>query len=148
MMKVILNTDVKSIGKKGEIINVSDGYARNFLIPKKLAVFATDGSIKETTVQQKKIAENKAKELAKAKELSKNLKGKLITITTTVGASGRLFGAVTNKEIRNTLKEQFSIILDKKKIDLKEPIKQLGSYPVKLKLYPNVAVEITVVVTE
>ena len=148
MMKVILNADVKSIGKKGEIVNVSDGYARNFLIPKKLAVFATDGNIKKTTVQQEKIAENKAKELAEAKQLAEDLKGKSITMTTTVGANGRLFGAVTNKEISNALKEQLSLTLDKKKIDVKEPIKKLGSYSVKLKLYPNVAVEITVEVTE
>lgn len=148
MMKIILNNDIKSIGKKGEIVTVSNGYARNFLIPKKLAVFATNSNIKEATVQQKKITENKAKELIKVKQLAKDLKGKSVTIATTVGANGRLFGTVTNKEISNALKEQLSVTLNKKKIDLKEPIKQLGSYPVKLKLYPNVTVEITVVITE
>ena len=148
MIKVILNTDIKSIGKKGEIISVPNGHARNFLIPKKLAKFATDSNIKEISVQQKKIMENKTKELSKAKELAKNLKNKSITITATVGVSNRLFGSITNKEISNALKEQLSLTLNKKKIELKEPIKQLGSYLAKLKLYPNVAVEITVVVTE
>ena len=144
-MKVVLTADVKNKGKKGDIINVNDGYAMNFLIPKGLAVEATAAAVHETN--QKKAAEQarKAKELAAAKEAAAKLDMATVTVTVKSGDSGKIFGSVTSKEIAEELKKQ-GYEVDKKNVMLPEPIKQLGRQTVEVKLYPGVKTKINVVV--
>ena len=138
-MKVILQKDVKGLGKAGDIANASDGYARNYLIPKGLAVEASSGNL--NTVKQQKQAEEKrkAEELAEAEKLKERLEKLTVTIKAKSGEGGRLFGSITNKEIADMLKKQHQITLDKRKISLPEPIKDLGETVVEVKVYPNVA---------
>ena len=147
-MKLILLEDVKSIGKKGQLINSSDGYAKNYLIPKGLAVEATNSNM--NTLEQKKKTEEKHKleELENAKELAKSLEEKKINIKVKTGENGKLFGAVTNKEIGVAIEEQTGIKIDKKKIELGEPIKMVGKRHVTIKIYPKVNAEIEVVISE
>ena len=144
-MKVVLTADVKNKGKKGDIINVNDGYAMNFLIPKGLAVAATAAAVNETN--QKKAAEEarKAKELAAAKEAAAKLDMATVTVTVKSGESGKIFGSVTSKEIAEELKKQ-GYDVDKKNVMLPEPIKQLGRQTVEVKLYAGVKTKINVVV--
>jgi len=146
-LKVILQEDLKSLGKKGEIKEVSTGYARNYLIPKGLAIEATRGNLKEA--QEKQISElnRQKKEEVEANALKTKLDGKIIKIKAKTGESDRLFGSVTAKEIAESIKSQFGVAIDRKKIDLKEPIKKLGKYTVKVKVYPSVQAEIMVEVT-
>ncbi len=143
-MKVILNEDIKSIGKKGEIIEVADGYGRNFLLKKKKAILATEGGIKEVKAIKEKINEKKAAELQEAKDLAAILDGQEIVFHEKVGTEGRLFGAVTNKEICEQVNKQFNLNLDKKKFDLKDTIKHLGIENCKIKIFPGVSAEIKV----
>lgn len=147
-MKLILLEDVKSIGKKGQLINSSDGYAKNYLIPKGLAVEATSSNI--NTLEQKKKSEEKRKleELESARELAKSLEDKKIDIKVKTGENGKLFGAVTNKEIGAAIEEQTGIKIDKKKISLDEPIKMVGRRHVTIKIHPQVNAEIEVVISE
>ena len=147
-MKVILLEDVKSQGKKGDIINVSDGYARNFLFPSGKAQEANAQNI--TTASQKKnaIVHQKEVELAAARELSRQIKTLAITIKAKSGEGGRLFGSITSKEIATELKAEHNIEIDKKKIVLNDIIKTLGSYTVEIKLYANVSTTLTVNVVE
>lgn len=144
-MKVVLTADVKNKGKKGDIINVNDGYATNFLIPKGLAVAATTAAVHETN--QKKAAEEarKAKELAAAKEAAAKLDMATVTVSVKCGESGKLFGSVTSKEIAEELKKQ-GYDVDKKNILLEEPIRKIGRQTVEVKLYPGVKTKINVVV--
>lgn len=138
-MKVILKQEVKSLGKKDEIVNVSDGYATNYLIPRGLAVAATDGNINEVKSKQKAAEAKAAKELAEAKELAKKIEGKTFVIKTKVGENGKLFGAVSSKDIADSASKELGFAVDKKKIVLNEPIKQLGTFGIEIKIYPNVS---------
>lgn len=143
-MKVILLQDVKSLGKKDAIVEVSDGYGQNYLIPRKLAVAATAGNMNEVK-QRKESLDNKAKkELEAAKEYAAKLNDKVVTIYAKVGENGKLFGAISNKDIQEAIKTQYGLEVDKKKIVLNEPIKTVGSHIVEIKLYTGVNVKITV----
>lgn len=147
-MKVILLQDVKGSGKKGELVNVSDGYARNFLLPKKLAKEANTQAMNELknaeNAKQFKIdTEKKAANEAKAKIDNKSLK-----ITAKAGKEGKLFGSVTSKEISTELKNQFGISVDKRKISLANDIKAFGTYQAEVKLYTGITASVNVVVTE
>ena len=133
-MKVLLTKDVKSLGKAGEIKEVADGYGKNFLIGKGLALHATTEVLNRWKSEQKRAAENEAKEIATAKELSEKLNATKLTIKHKVGANGHLIGSVTNKEIAESLEDQFSIMLDKQNISLDKKIKSVGIYEVDCKL--------------
>ncbi len=133
-MKVLLIKDVKTLGKAGELKEVADGYGKNFLIGKGLALHATTEVINKWKSEQKKLAEKEAKEIADAKELAEKLNATKLTIKHKVGANGHLIGSVTNKEISESLEIQFSIILDKKNISLDKKIKSVGIYEVDCKL--------------
>jgi len=144
-MKVILLQDVKGLGKKDSIVEVSDGYARNYLFPKKLAIEATQGL--QTQLKQKKEAETrkKEKEIEQAKELAKKIEGLTLEIKVKAGENGKLFGAITNKEIADELKKQFNIDIEKKKIELDTPLKNIGSYTVDVKVYPSVSAKLKII---
>ncbi|MDW7672159.1 MAG: 50S ribosomal protein L9 [Bacillota bacterium] len=137
-MKVILQKDVKGLGKAGDVANVSDGYARNYLIPRGLVVEASSGNL--NTIKQQKQAEEKrkAEEFEKAEKLKERLEKLTVTLKAKSGEGGRLFGSITNKEIADALNEQYKITLDKRKISLPEPIKDLGETAVEVKVYPGV----------
>ena len=137
-MKVILKADIKGVGKKDQVINASDGYARNFLFPKNLAVEANAENMSK--LNNKKEANNYRKDLEKqeAQEIAKKLKGILLKMRVKAGENGKIFGGVTAKEISENLKTQYNMEIDKKKVDLKEPIKTLGSFQVNIKLYEGV----------
>lgn len=146
-MKVILLADVKSVGKKGEIINASDGYARNFLFPKKLAQEATEGNL--NVLNQKKQSERRKKlaEIEAAQAQADQLRGKEVKIQGKSGDNGRLFGSITSKDISDALNKQFKVNIDKKKIVV-DTIRQLGTYDVEIKLYPEVSTKIKVIIVE
>lgn len=147
-MKVILIEDVKSLGKKGQMVNVSDGYARNMLFPKKLGVEATPKNINDLKLQ--KAHEDKvAKEnLEAAKQFKAELETKQVTVSIKVGENGRTFGSVSTKEISEAAKEQLGYDIDKKKMQLANPIRELGTTLVPVKLHPQVTAELKVVVKE
>ncbi|MFR4251181.1 MAG: 50S ribosomal protein L9 [Christensenellales bacterium] len=145
-MKVVLNQDVKGTGKKGQMVEVSDGYARNFLLRKNLAIEATQQNINNAEAKAKAGKHRQEQLLQQAKEQAAKLEGQQVTLKVKTGETGKLFGAVTNKEIADVLQKQFGYELDKKKIVLAEPIKQAGSYQVELKPYANVSCKITVTV--
>ncbi|MDO4838775.1 MAG: 50S ribosomal protein L9 [Clostridia bacterium] len=142
-MKVILLADVKGVGKKDEILNVSDGYARNFLFPKKWAVEATAGATKE--VERKRAAEaaREAERRAAAEEKAKQLKGKTVTLTVKCGDKGRLYGSVTSAEIAEALEQQHGVKVDKRKIDLPEAVRQVGDVQMTVWLYSGVTTPMT-----
>ena len=147
-MKVILLQDVKSLGKKGEIVNVNDGYARNFILPKKLGVEATGKNLNDLKLQknnEKKVAQEN---LDAAKKLAAELAEGKVELAIKVGEGGRAFGSVSSKEIAVAVKEQMNLEVDKKKIQLKEAIKSLGTHIVSVKLHPEVTAELKVVVKE
>lgn len=146
-MKVILQADVKSLGKKGQVIEVADGYGRNYLLPKGLAVEASGGNVKILEQQKAADARRKAQELAAAKELADKLKQTEVVIRTRMGDSGRLFGSVTSKEIADALLKNHGLSLDKRKIELKESIKSLGVYNLSVKVHPEVHAILKVNVT-
>lgn len=147
-MKVILLQDVKGSGKKGQAINASDGYAANFLIPRKLAVEATDGNL-NAIKQQKKAEDRKtAEELANAEEIAKKLEAITVKVSVKTGDNGKLFGSVTNKEIAQAMEEQSGMKIDKKKVLLDEPIKMTGEKTVAVKVHPQVTAKVKVVITE
>lgn len=146
-MKVILTQDVKSQGKKGELINVSEGYARNFLFPKKLAVEADAKAMNELKNREASIQYKHDTELAAAKETAKKLNDITVTIVSG-GNEGRLYGSVTSKEIAEHLKAQHKIDIDKRKIVMTDPIKTYGSYKFDVKLFPSVIGKLTVKVTD
>ena len=147
-MKVILLENVKSLGKKGEIVNVNDGYARNFILPKKLGVEATGKNLNDLKLQknnEKKVAQEN---LDAAKELAAELSAGKVELAIKVGEGGRTFGSVSSKEIAVAVKDQMQLDIDKKKIQLKESIKSLGTHIVTVKLNPVVSAELKVVVKE
>lgn len=147
-MKVILLEDVKSLGKKGQIVNVSDGYARNFVLPKKLGLEATSKNLNDLKLQ-KANEEKVAKQLLdEAKELAKKVEAGKVEVKIKVGEGGRTFGSVSTKEIAIAVKEQMGYDIDKKKIQLKDAIKTLGTHVVPVKLHQKVTAELKVIVTE
>ncbi len=147
-MKVILLQDVKSLGKKDEIVEVSDGYARNFVLPKKVGVEATPKNLNE--LKLKKAHEDKvaAEKLADAQALADKMKDESITVSLKVGEGGRTFGSISSKEIAEEMKKQLGYDIDKKKIVLKEPIKSVGTHIVDIKLHTKVTAQISVKVAE
>lgn len=147
-MKVILLQDVPKVGKKDQVLEVKEGYARNFLFTKKLAVEATPANMKELQRQEKIRADKAAEQKAEAVALGERLKNTTVTIQTKCGAGGKLFGAVTNKEIAEQLEKSTGIKIDKRKINLEENIKTLGTYRPLVKLHPDVHVELTVKIIE
>lgn len=146
-MKVILLQDVKGKGKKGQMLEVSDGYARNFMLPRKIAKEATADAINTMRMNDKATQERQARERAEAMELSKKMKEMTITVYAKGGGAGRLFGSVTNQEIADALKAE-GITLDKRKIVIDEPIKNVGTYTVKCKLGYEITGELTVKIAE
>ena len=147
-MKVILLQDVKSLGKKGEIVNVNDGYARNFILPKKMGVEATGKNLNDLKLQknnEKKVAQE---QLDSAKTLAEKIGQGKVELAIKVGEGGRVFGSVSSKEIAAAVKEQMVLDVDKKKIQLKETIKSLGTHNVPVKLHPEVTAELKVIVKE
>ncbi len=147
-MKVILQQDVKGKGKRGQLVEVSDGYARNFLLPKKLAVEATAANLNVMKLQDEARKKREAEEKAEAIEISKKLESCLVKVSARAGEGGRLFGAVTSQEIADALKEQCGIELSKNKIVQDEPIKQCGSYQLKCKLGYEVTGTLNLIVAE
>lgn len=146
-MIVILQKDLKGTGKAGDVVKVSDGYARNMLIPKGIAKEATEGNIKSLKKQKEIAAEKKAEQKASAEETAKKISALSVTIKTKSGEGGRLFGSITSKDIAQALADQHKIKVDKKKIELESPIKQTGTFTVPIKLYPEVSAQLKVTVT-
>lgn len=147
-MKVILLQDVKGKGKKGQMLEVSDGYARNFMLPKKIAIEATADAINTMRMNDKAAAEKAAKERAEALEISNRLREMTLTVTAKGGGAGRLFGSVTNQEIADALKEKTGIVLDKRKIVISDTIKSVGTYTVTCKLGYEINAKLTVKIEE
>ena len=147
-MKVILLQDVKGKGKKGQMIEVSDGYARNYMLPRKLATEATTDAVNTMRMNDKAAAEKAAKERAEALEISKKLREMTLVVTAKGGGAGRLFGSVTNQEIADALKAKSGIALDKRKIVLSDPIKSVGTYTVQCKLGYEITAPLTVKIEE
>ena len=147
-MKVILQQDVKGQGKKGQLVEVSEGYARNFLRPRKLAIEATTDAINTLNLKEKARKAEEARQKAEAEEISKKLKDCPVKLTAKAGNGGKLFGAVTTKEIAEGLKKQYSIDIPKQKLVLDEPIKSFGTYQVKAKLGFEINGTVSVTVSE
>lgn len=147
-MKVILLQDVKGKGKKGQLLEVSDGYARNFMLPRKIAIEATPDAINTMKMNDKATQERIAREKAEAMELAKKLRGMTLVVTAKGGGAGRLFGSVTNQEIAETLKNKAGITLDKRKIVISDPIKSVGTYTVQCKLGYEISAPLTVKIEE
>jgi len=146
-MKVVLLADVKGHGKKGELCNVSDGYARNFLFPKKLAVEADNAALNELKNREEAAAHHKKEEINNAKAIAEKLEGKSVKITAKAGAAGRLFGSVTSKEIAAEIKKSLGIEIDRKKMTVAD-IKNFGEYTAEIKLYQGITAKVTVIVSE
>ena len=147
-MKVILLKDVKSLGKKGEIVNVNDGYARNFILPKKLGLEANGKNMNDLKLQKNNEAKVAKEHLEAAKELAKQLEAGKVEVAIKVGEGGKVFGSVSNKEIAAEVKKQLGLEIDKKKVQLKDALKTLGTHKVPVKLHPEVTAEVTVEVKE
>ena len=147
-MKVILLEDVKSLGKKGQLVEVNAGYARNFILPKKLGIEATSKNINDLKLQKAHEDKVAAEQLAAAKVLAEELKDKSVELKMKVGEGGRTFGAISTKEIAAAAKEQLGYELDKKKISVDEPIKSLGVHNVNIKLHPKLTADLKLKVTE
>lgn len=147
-MKVILLEDVKSLGKKGEVVNVNDGYARNILFKKNLGIEATKQNLNDLKLQKQNNDKLEAERLEEAKKLAKELEEKEVVLAIKTGSDGRVFGSVSTKEIAEAAKEQLGYELDKKKMHLKDAIKSIGTFHVPVKLHPKVTVELKVVVKE
>lgn len=147
-MKVILLEDVKSLGKKGELVNVNDGYARNFILKKNLGVEATPKALNDLKLQKQNDEKIAAENLENAKKLAEEITDKSVTLSLKSGSDGRAFGSISTKEISVAAKEQLGYNLDKKKMHLAEPIKNIGTFMVPIKLHPKVTAELKVVVKE
>lgn len=147
-MKVILLEDVKSLGKKGEVVNVNDGYARNFILPKKKGIEANTKNLNDLKLQNANAEKLAAEKLADAKALAEEIATKEVKIGIKVGDGGKVFGSISTKEVAQAVKEQLGLDLDKKKMNLHEPIKSLGTHMVPLKLHAKVTGELKVVVVE
>ena len=147
-MKVSLLQDVKGKGKKGQMIEVSDGYARNYMLPRKIAVEATADAVNTMKMNDKAAAEKAARERAEAMEISKKLREMTLVVTAKGGGAGRLFGSVTNQEIADALAKKSGIKLDKRKIVISDPIKSVGTYTVNCKLGYEITAPLTVKIQE
>ncbi|MBO5170627.1 MAG: 50S ribosomal protein L9 [Candidatus Faecousia sp.] len=147
-MKVILLQDVKGKGKKGQLLEVSDGYARNFMLPRKIAVEATADAVNTMRMNDKATQERIAREKAEAMETAKKLRELTVTVTAKGGGNGRLFGSVTNQEIADALKAKAGIVLDKRKIVISDAIKNVGTYTVTCKLGYEITAPLTVKIEE
>ena len=147
-MKVILLEDVKALGKKGEIVNVSDGYARNCILPKKLGLEATSKNLNDLKLQKANEAKVAQEQLEEAKELAKKLEAGKVEVAIKVGEGGRAFGSVSSKEIAIAVKEQMGYDVDKKKVQLKDTLKTIGTHTVPVKLHAKVTAELKVIVKE
>ena len=147
-MKVILLEDVKSLGKKGDIVNVSDGYARNAILPKKLGIEATSKNLNDLKLQNQHADKVAAENLENAKELAKTVEKQKVAVKIKAGEGGKIFGSVSTKEIAQAAKEQTGLELGKKKMHLPDGIKALGTYEVPVKLHPQVTAKLTVQVVE
>ena len=147
-MKVILTQDVKGKGKKGQMIEVSDGYARNYMLPRKIAIEATPDAVNTMKMNDKATQERIAREKAEAMEISKTIRGLTVVVKAKGGGAGRLFGSITNQEIADSLKAQSGITLDKRKIVIADPIKNVGTYTVTCKLGYEITAPLTVKIEE
>lgn len=147
-MKVILLEDVKALGKKGQIVNVNDGYARNFILPKKLGVETNNKNLNDLKLKKANDEKIAQEQLEEAQELGKKIEARKVELAIKVGEGGRTFGSVSTKEIAAAVKEQMGYDIDKKKIQLKEAIKTLGTHNVPVKLHTKVTAELKVVVKE
>ncbi len=147
-MQVILLQDVKSLGKKDEIVTVSDGYARNMILPKKLGVEANAKNLNDLKLREERAAREAQEQLEAAQQLAQDLQDKTVEVKIRAGEEGRTFGSVSTKEIAMAVKEQFGLDLDKKKMNLSEPIKALGTYEIDIRLHPKVTGKLRVHVTE
>ena len=143
-MKVILLVDVKSLGKKGEIVNVNDGYARNFILPKKLGLEATSKNLNDLKLQKQNDEKVAQEKLDAAKALAEEIKEKSITVKIQAGVEGKVFGSISSKEIATEAKKQLNMDIDKKKIVIPDAIKSLGTYNVNIKLHKDVTATLTV----
>jgi large subunit ribosomal protein L9 len=136
-VKLVLYRDVDSLGKRGDVVDVADGYARNFLLPRKLAGEADKGALAQIDAQHKAHARREAQELAEARNLAARLESTKLTIRAKAGENGKLFGAVTNADVASAIAAALSVTVDKHKIELERQIKAVGSYPVEVKLHRN-----------
>jgi large subunit ribosomal protein L9 len=143
-MKVILKKDVKALGKNGEVKEVADGYARNYLLPRGLAIEATSGNLKVVSDQKEQVVKKEQKEASEAQRVAERLKGAVVQIKTKAGEGGRLFGSITAKEVAEAINGTFKLTIDKRKLEIDDVIKTLGSHSVKLHLYKGVMTEVTV----
>lgn len=146
-MQVILNQDIKELGKKGELVNVSDGYAKNYLIPRKLAVTADATAMNELKNRESSKAHKLAVEKANAEAAAEKINGKTVNLTARAGTNGRLFGSVTTKDIAEKLKSDFGVVIDKKCLTV-EDIRSCGTYECTVKVYTGIVAKIKVMVTE
>lgn len=146
-MKVILLQDVKDLGKKDSVVNVSDGYARNFLFPRKAAIEASEGGLKTIADKNNSVINKKNKEVQAAKDLAERISKIEVSIKAKTGDNGKLFGSITNKDIAEIIKSQHKIEIDKKKIVLNDAIKTIGTYQAEIKVYPEISAKINVIVT-
>jgi large subunit ribosomal protein L9 len=144
-MKVILLQDVKGLGKQGDIKDVAEGYARNFLIPRGLVTEATAGNLKRLRQDEKKKEEQAAKAMMEAQRLAGKLEGLVVEVVARAGEGGRLFGSVTSNDIANALRQK-NLVVDKRRIELEEPLKTLGSHRVRVRLHQNVSASFDIVV--
>ncbi|QRN85058.1 50S ribosomal protein L9 [Clostridia bacterium] len=147
-MKVILNKDVKKLGNKGDVVTVSDGYARNFLLPKDLAKEATEGNVRQAETRKQELKEQERARRQEALKKKEALEGGVLEYVTKAGSAGRLFGAITNKDLVASINEKYGLSIDKKKIDMGEHIKVLGEYEIRVKLYPQISANLKVLVKE
>ena len=145
-MIVILNKDVKGTGKAGDVVKVSDGYARNMLIPRGLATEATQGNIRHLEKQKAIAAEKKAEEKAQAQQQAEKIQKASVLIKTKAGGGGKIFGSITSKDISEALREQHGIDIDKKKFQMDAPLKQTGETGVDIKLYQDIIARLTVII--
>ena len=143
-MKVILKQDVKGLGKKDDIVEASDGYAKNYLIPRGVAIEATTGNVNEAKNKQKAAADKKQREFENAKEFAARLEKKTVAIKAKAGESGKLFGAVAGTDIADAIKAQYKLEIDKKKIVLHDPITTAGEHKVEIRIYPGVTFSVNV----
>ncbi len=147
-MKIILLQDEKKLGKKGEIVDVSDGYARNYVLPKKIGVEANNKTMNDLKLQKANDAKVAQEQLEAAQQLAKDLEEKIVVVKMKAGEGGRTFGSISSKEVCAAFKEQFGIELDKKKVQMNDSIKSFGNFEVSVKLHPKVTGKFTVKVTE
>ena len=147
-MEVVLLEDVKALGKKGQIVKVNDGYARNFILPKKLGVEATSKNLNDLKLQKANEAKLAAEQLAAAKELAAKIEAGSVSLSMKAGESGKAFGSVSSKEIAAAATEQLGLDIDKKKLVLPEPLKTFGTHQVPLKLHKDVTAKLTVKIVE